>query len=325
MTTYNVTVGNITRVLNGSRHFDHSLKVSTIFYGIQGFFSLIANFLVVLLFICRRKLLCNPHNRCILSLSVIDLLTWISILTSPTISVSEEMYKPKEHSGLAREFYCRILWNKFLPFALGLTSFYTSVVLSFERWLAVRRTIFYKVRFKTHHMNVLILVAWIAGFSSEVLMAFMVEGVYNETTENCRFTVAQSKTSSKIFSPILLLVQTVIPLTLIILAYIDVFRGIKTSLRFASYARAENVNSINRLKKVTKVAAITTIILVFSWLPCSLCFFVQLFVFRNPVWDAHDPLIVVGTLVIFSNSCINPCIYVFSNPELRSALRLVLR
>ena len=319
MTTYNVTVENITRVLNGSRHFDHYLKVSTILYGIQGSFSLIVNLLVVLLFICRRKLLSNPHNRCILSLSVIDILTWISIFTSPTILISEHMYKPKGHSCLTREFYCRILWNKFLPFAFGLTSFYTSVVLSFERWLAVRRSIFYKIRFKTHHMNVLILAAWIAGFSSEIPMAFIVEGDYNQTTENCRYTVAQSKIPSKILPPMLFLIQAAIPLTLIILAYIDVFRGIKISLRFA--VRAENVNNINRLKKVTKVAAITTFILVVSWLPCSLCFFVQLFVLYNPILDPSDPLIVVETFVIFSNSCINPCIYVFSNPELRNALR----
>lgn len=46
-------------------------------------------------------------------------------------------------------------------------------------------------------------------------------------------------------------------------AYNDVFRGIKTSLRFAAHARAKN---IKRVKIVTKVATITTIVLVVGWI-----------------------------------------------------------
>lgn len=51
-------------------------------------------------------------------------------------------------------------------------------------------------------------------------------------------------------------------------AYNDVFRGIKTSLRFAAHARAKN---IKRVRIVTKVATITTIVLVVGWIPNTLC------------------------------------------------------
>ena len=62
--------------------------------------------------------------------------------------------------------------------------------------------------------------------------------------------------------------QVVAPLLLMTFAYIDVFSGIKTSLRFAAHARAKN---IKRVKIVTEVTAITTIVLVVGWIPNTLC------------------------------------------------------
>ncbi|CAB4016510.1 histamine H2 receptor-like, partial [Paramuricea clavata] len=267
---------NITRVSNGSGSLCNPLTTGAILFSTQVSFSLMANFLVVFLFACRRHLLCNPHNRCILSLSITDILTSISVFTSPNFVLGENVYHPKGHNYLTRELYCRILWSNFLPFALGVTSLYTSVVLSFERWLAVRRSIFYKRRFKIRHMNVLIMASWITGFAAEVLVTIFVEGVYDKPTEICRPILVQNKISTICLSTGLFLFVIVIPLALIILAYIDVFLGIKTSLRFAASARAENMNNIKRLKKVTKVAAITTFVLAVCWLPSSVLFYYSL-------------------------------------------------
>jgi hypothetical protein len=124
---------NITRVSNGSGSLRNPLTTGAILFSTQVSFSLMANFLVVFLFACRRHLLCNPHNRCILSLAITDILTSISVFTSPNFVLGENVYHPKGHNYLTRELYCRILWSNFLPFALGVTSLYTSVVLSFER------------------------------------------------------------------------------------------------------------------------------------------------------------------------------------------------
>ena len=117
-------------------------------------------------------------------------------------------------------------------------------------------------------------------------------------------------------------VQVAVPLTFITLAYIDVFRGIKTSLRFAASARAENINAIKRLKKVTKVAAITTIALAVCWVPNNTLYFFSLLA-HEPVNAHNNPLITLVTLLTFGNGCINPFIYVFSNPDLRNAIKLI--
>lgn len=314
---------NHTRVYNGSDNLRHPLMIGAILFGGQATFSMAANILVVLLFTCRKQLLSKPHNRCILSLAIADILTSISVLTSPNFVLGEKFYNPKGHSYLTRELYCRFLWSSWLPFALGVTSLYTSAVLSFERWLLVRRQFFYRSRFKLQHMNFLILASWITAFITEVPVAIFVEGVYDETTEICRYTLAQDSVLTICLSTGKFLFQTVMPLAFITLAYFDVFRGIKISLRFITSARAEHFNGVKRLKKVTKLAAITTLVLVICWIPSTVWYFISLLL-KDPSDDPHDPLLIFVRLLVFGNCCINPCIYVYSNLELRNTLRDIL-
>ena len=309
--------GNITVQYNGS-------NAASILFGIEACFSLMANLLVVFLFTFRRRLLSKPHNRCILSLAITDILTSTSVIFNPHFVMGEKFFKTESMNSTAREVFCRIIWNNFLPFFLGIASLYTSVALSLERWLAVRRSIFYKSRFKIRHMNMLILVAWVASVAAETPIGIFVESVYDEPGRSCRWNFPEDKLSTITLSSSLFLLQTVLPLMVITLAYIDVFRGIKASLRFAASARAENVNAIKRLKKVTNVAAITTLILAFSWLSCGLSLVIPIVLNYDP-FHAHKPFVVVLDLFIFANSCINPCIYVFSNPELNNAFKEIFR
>ena len=308
----------MTSVSNGSSLGEHP-KTASIVYGIQASFSFIANLLVVVLFTCRKRLLSIPHNRCILSLAITDILTSISVLLS--FILDEQAYDPESHNYLTREFYCRVIWSKFLPFALGVTSLYISVVLSLERWLAVRRSIFYKSRFRNRHMNVLILLAWFLGFTAEASIMVLVEGVYDDPRKSCRHALARNKEFSISLSTGLFLFQTVIPITLIVVAYIDVFRGIKASLQFSASARVESVSGIKRLRKVTKVAAITTFVIAVCWLPCSIYFYYTLLKYEPRIDEYRNPLLVFVGLLSFSIGCINPCIYVFSIPELRNTLK----
>ena len=312
--------GNITKSFNRSENLVYPQVASSVIFSIQASLAVIANILVVFLFTCRRHLLCNPHSRCILSLAITDVLTGISLVFCPRLTTGEAFYNPSALSFIAQDVYCRILWSNFLPFAFGIASVYISVVFSFERWLAVRRSIFYKTRFKIRHMNMLILASWITGFTAEVPIIFFVEVAHDQPSEICRFVLAKNKSLSTLLSTGWFLFQTAVPLVLMTLAYIDVFRGIKASLRFAASARAENITTIKRSKKVTMVAAITTFVLVICWLPCSVYFFVTLLLFQ-PLEDYSSPLLWLIALLAFSNSCINPWIYVFSNPELRNAFK----
>lgn len=72
---------HINLVENGSRNANDPLLVGSVIFGTQASFCLIANLLVVFLFVCCRHLLTNPHYRCILSLAITDIFTSISVLT----------------------------------------------------------------------------------------------------------------------------------------------------------------------------------------------------------------------------------------------------
>ena len=313
--------GNTILKSNGSSTFDNPLLVGVVLYSTTASLSLILNLFVVFLFIRRNRLLCNPHNRCILNLSMTDILVSISILTSPDFVFGEAFFNTKQHSNVTRELYCRVLWNKCLTYMFAVTSLYTSVVLSFERWLAVKHSVFYKNQFKVCHMNFLIMASWIVGIITVVpTSVLLVEGVYDKPAQNCQFVLVKNKSYNILLATGQFLFQLVVPLLLITFAYIDVFRGIKISLRFAVSARAENINGIKRLKKVTKVAAITTIVLLVCWVPNTVLYFVSLLVQESPE-DYSNPFVFVFSLLTFCNGSINPCIYVFSNPDLKNALK----
>ena len=125
-------------------------------------------------------------------------------------------------------------------------------------------------------MNVLIMASWITAFITEIPVAIFVEGVYDKPTEICRYTLAKDSVLTICLSTGKFLFQTVIPLAFITLIYFDVFRNIKTSLRYVASARAEHFNGVKRLKKVTKLAAITTFVLVICWIPSTVWYFVSL-------------------------------------------------
>ena len=315
---------NKTAESNASSIFGNPPFVGAILYSTIAFLSLTLNIFVVFLLIRGNRLLCNPHNRCILSLATTDILASISVFTNPDFVSGESLYNTKAHNFVIREIYCRLIWNKYLTYSLAVTSVYTSVVLSLERWLAVKRSMFYKTQFTTFHMNLLIIASWILGFASAVPVIFFVEGAYDheKPTESCQYVLTTDKLLYLLLSIGHFFVQVAVPLTCITLAYIDVFRGIKTSLRFAASARAENINAIKRLKKVTKVAAITTIVVAVCWVPNNTLYFFSLLA-HEPVNAHNNALITLVTLLTFGNGCINPFIYVFSNPDLRNAIKLI--
>ena len=295
---------------------------SKVAYSVTASVALVGNLCVVYMFACCRKLLENPHNRCILNLALADILTALSLFSNPKFVLDETFYRVSSQTHVTRELYCRLVWSHYLPFSLGITSLYTCVVLSLERWLAVRKSFFYKNRFTTWHMNVLIMGCWIAGFASEVPVTFITIGVYDNASMICRWDM-QNNLKSKVISIALFLAHSLVPFTLIFAAYVDVFRAIRASLRFVATAGSQSLSNLQRLKKVTQMTAITSFILLLCWFPCQFYFLLSTLGYapiplRNNPDDVHN--IILG-VIAFSNSSLNPFIYVFSNPVFRKAFK----
>ena len=293
---------------------------SKVAYSVTASIALVGNLCVVYMFARRRKLLEKSHNRCILNLALIDIFTALSLLSNPRMVLDETFYQVSSQNYLTRELYCRIIWSKCLPFSLGITSLYICVIISLERWLAVRKSFFYKNRFTTWHMNVLIVGCWIAGFASEIPVTFITTGVYDNASIICRWNV-KNNLKNKAISIIIFLFHSLLPFTLIFAAYVDVFRGIRESLRFIATAGSKNFSSQKRLKKVTQMTAITSFILVLCWFPNHVYFFLLTFGYLPFNKNPDDVANIIFGVLAFFNSCLNPFIYVFSNPVFRKAFQ----
>ena len=308
-----------TKGLNKSTNSVDVSRIGFVLFVVQASFSLLANVVVLILFSCRWRLLQNSHNRCILGLALTDIFTSIAVISAPRLTLDEEFYRPWINNRLNRELYCRVLWSNYLPFSLGITSLYLVVVLALERWLAVRRSVFYKTRFKPRHMNILIVSAWIVGFAVDSPVLTFFHAVYDHPKETCRYAFPQNKAQLTTLACLMYFFQTILPLALILLAFVDVFRAIKTSLRFAEAARAKNIHCLKRMKRLTLIAALVAFVSIVSWIPSSTPFFVSL-LNNEPFLNLGRPLPIVVSFLCFSNTVINPTIYVFSNPELRNVL-----
>ena len=158
----------------------------------------------------------------------------------------------------------------------------------------------------------------------EASLIVLIECVHDDPAKNRRDVLARNKKFSISLSNGLFLFQTVVPVALIVAAYIDVSRGIKASLQFLASVRTDKVNCTKGLKKVTKVAAITALLLVVCSLPCSIYFYYTSLKYEPKIQGYRNPFLFFVGLLAFNIGCINPCIYVFSIPELRNAVKEIL-
>ena len=278
--------------------------------------TLLGNFFVVFLFLCRRQWLSQCHNRAILSLAIADILTACGVILNPHMVLSELTWG--QHSRLSRQIYCKFLYSNYFTYSLGMTSMFIGVVLALERWLAVTKTIFYKKIFSTKHMNVLILVAWLAGFVVEA--PAVLGGAL--TQKQGRICQVNYETISLSVALIMYFVHCLVPFTTIVMLYVDIFRTLQKARKFAATARAVNTGNFARMRKITRMTAITSFFLILTWMPGQTYFLLGTMAKtpEKPWTNPNDPVVNILGPLVFSNSLFNPFIYVLSNPVFKKAI-----
>ena len=129
--------------------------------------SFVGNLLVVVLFLRNKKWLYQTYGRLVFALAVVDMLTAVCLFATP-LAVHHEKRMHSPSKGIAREMYCRLLWSHYILFSFGITSIYTCLVLTTERWVAVAKPL-YKRKYKPSRRTLLACLAlpWFAGFLLE--------------------------------------------------------------------------------------------------------------------------------------------------------------
>ena len=283
--------------------------------------ALSGNLLVVFLFIRNRGRLKKAHSILILMLAITDILTAICILCVPRFIHKWDAYTVPE-SEFLRELYCRVVRSKYLIFSLGVTSIYLCLSLAIERWLAIRKPLFYKQHINSKRaVCLLVVIPWIAGFVFESTAIVWTTGVVlpNGTT-SCRWKLDTSEWATRVTVAMFSFCgKILIPGILVVLAYVQILVKIKGILKPPSVHRQNSQQRSERLnfKRVTLMSALASLALLICWLPDQFYFML----FQMGYLEIHAMPNRSLTALAFSSSCWNPIIYCFSNPQYREGFK----
>lgn len=312
---------NLSTYTNKSRHA-WSEEQSDITRGMFFFaaaLSFIGNLLVLILFVLNRKWLRQTYGRFILALAVVDILTAAFLFAVP-VAIHEERRTRVPSGDLARHMYCRLVWSHYIIFSFGVTSVYTCLVLTIERWIAVVKP-FYLRKYKPSQKSLIGLVAlpWLAGFVVEanVVRETGVQS-FEDGTFECTWRSQKSlETTSAALAISSFLGAIFLPAVLIVVLYAQVLmKLLRENTRHQNPCSfvAQSMSFYKfAFRRATKMAACATFAVVICWFPCQTYSLLAQLGYAETETTLHRML----NLLAFFNSCLNPFIYAFSNPLYR--------
>ena len=280
--------------------------------------ALVGNMLTVVLFIKKSKWLRKAHGCLIFALAIQDILTAICLLSLPSFVLDHDAY-PLPSSPKARYIFCSLVWSQYFPFALGVTSVYTCLMLIIERWFPLVKPLYYRrYNHSTAVVAALVLIPWVAGFFFEIATALNAKPIeQTDGTFICGWKKVESSTIERIpVAVFTFLGLFFIPAVIMVVAYVHIILHMKRS-RVRAAGVTTSSAGLNALKQVTITAFFASTIIVVCWLPDQLYYALSLVEITQPGSTAHSAL----QLLAFANSCINPFIYSFSNREYRNGLK----
>ncbi len=308
--------------------------VVAVFLAIIAVIALLGNILVVILFIKNRKWLKKAHTCLLLDLAIQDILTAIGLLVLPGFVQTADAYTPPASPTLS-QIYCSFIWSRYIPFALAISSVYTCLMLTVDRWSAVLRPMSYRrINNSIKVVAIMIIFPWFAGFGLEISAILNVNSNEVNGTFVCSWTVDESSPKKTAVALVTFFGMILVPAILITIAYAMIIvklRRSSTKVRpivgslnheqssvHGQYAKKND--SFTHLKRLTRVAYTASAIVIICWLPDQLyyCLFqLDLVELGTPL---HDALVILA----FTNTMLNPFLYSFSNKQYKEEFKAIL-
>lgn len=284
----------------------------------------LGNTSTVLLFLKKSKWLKKTYNCLILALAVQDILLAISIMVLPGFIFEQDKYTAVTSRGIAGWIYCKVVWSHFIPFSLGITSVYTCLMLTFDRWLAVAKPLSYK-KYEQSRLVVFltVLFPWIAGMCFEITAPLNAAQSQANGTILC-YWKRQDYSSKTVFLAVFTFTGMIlVPAILMVAAYSLIIVHMKRSqnrvnvLRGSSDVNRRSTSTVLSLKRVTITACIASTVVIVSWFPDQVYYALSQVHLTELGTTAHFAVKVLA----FANSCFNPVIYCFSNRAYRNGIK----
>ena len=271
--------------------------------------SFIGNTLVILVFVWDKKLLKKSYNMFILSLAIADMFTGITLMTSPVFITF-----PRPTSPFLGELFCRLLWNFFLPWQLGIFSVHICLLLTIERWFAVVKPHKYGDIFSRRKVIGCIFASWV--WSCILVCSAILETVYNPfSVFICDTKLIGKGSVARVFVGVFQIIMGGFAPCLVMTGlYIHMVVVIGSS------AAATGASKAKLRGKMTRMVAVTCLVLTICFAPSQI-FLLLSFAGKTTLGSmVHHVL----SLFTFFNSCVNPIVYGLSNKSYRHSYKKIL-
>ena len=289
---------------------DQIVKIAYVVFATLG---IIGNFIVICVIARSSAMRKTYANILILNQSVIDLMASVFILATTTTNKSVDNL-----SGIWGELYCR-LWLSDLPmWSLLVSSSYTLMALTFERYMSIVRPVLHLNMFSKYKVICMACAAWTPGF---VLYVCFLVPTTQITNGQCYAGSNFVKESwKKVTGIALFVIQYLIPTVCFITCYSRIFICLRN--RVAIDGEASNNAAVVLKTRARNNVLKTLVIVVVCYIACSswnqLLFLASNF---GVTINYKGTFYNFTVIAMFSNCCINPCIYALKYERYRRELR----
>ena len=252
-------------------------------------------------------------NILILNQSVVDLLASVLILATTVTNKSVD-----DLSGISGEIYCRLWLSDLFLWCFLVASSYTLMALTFERYMSIVHPVLHHNIFSQSKVIYLACSAWVPGFVQ--YFCFLVPTTRVVDGQCYPVSHFVSDTWKKATGVILFAIQYLIPTVCFIFCYTRIFSCLRTRVGVEGQP-SHNTAAVLKTRARHNVLK-TLVIVVVCFILCS-SWNQFLFLASNfgVTVNYKGNFYHFTVIAIFSNCCVNPCIYVFKYERYRKELR----
>ncbi|XP_033127368.1 histamine H2 receptor-like isoform X2 [Anneissia japonica] len=215
-------------------------------------------------------------------------------------------------SNVAAEFICKFWSSKYIFWSTTYGSTANLVVLTFDRYFAVIYHLKYNIFKEKLRMKVLLLlIPWICGFGF-IFMWLMVHTVKNGECIQIWPSVGYQKTFGLLCGVYIL----VIPISVMLFVYFNIFRALRRRVGDGSSAVSDN--SAARRLNIIKTMLIVGVTYVICWTPNEMVF---INFTLGGAFYFNGPSYYITVALALCNICINPIIYTFKYQDFQKGMQ----
>eukprot|EP00112_Aurelia_sp_Birch-Aquarium-sp1_P003604 Seg1405.6 transcript_id=Seg1405.6/GoldUCD/mRNA.D3Y31 product="Phe13-bombesin receptor" protein_id=Seg1405.6/GoldUCD/D3Y31 len=296
-------------------------------FGFIIFLGLTGNLIVCLVMaMSGRRLRSVPFNVYIVSLAATDLC--LAVIGIPIYMFSKSSFN--HPTGLAGTVLCKIITGNLIPFWLAGSSVYVLVLISFERFYAIRDPFLARTRVTSKKTICAVLSAWIVGLMVQIPVIAGAEYSEKNATVS-RYCTYKWKSKTTTFSIYLasLAVQYGVPAFLLILNFVRIQRCLGNldgvlKRQMAGQSPIHNRAIVKQKKKTVQIVFIVVIAFFVCWTPNTVMFFVFQYGGNSSLSPKSDAF-GMSVVLAFSSAWINPLLYSFQSAEFRAHCMKIFR